>query len=54
MKRNLIALGFGVLGVLAALGGWHLYQDHLLVDALRVNLMQQQAAQAAQQAEKPK
>lgn len=29
VKRNLIALIFGILGVLLALGAWHLYIDHL-------------------------
>ncbi len=34
----------GLLGMLAALAGWHLYQDHLLIDAVRVNIEQSQRA----------
>lgn len=45
MKKNLIALTVGVLGVLLTLAAWHVYEDHLLIDAVRVNL-QQQAQQA--------
>lgn len=45
MRKNLIAIACGILGVLLTLTAWHVYEDHLLVDALRVNL-QQQAQQA--------
>lgn len=42
MIRNLIALLCGVIGVLLALSGWHLYQDHQLIDAIRADLQRQQ------------
>ena len=41
-----IGLAAGILGVLLALLGRHLYQDHLYVDAIRqFNLQQLQRAQ---------
>jgi hypothetical protein len=44
MKMKLTAVGFGVLGVIVALAGWHLYVDHQNFHAL-VNMAIQQAAQ---------
>lgn len=34
MKRNLVALAFGLLGMGVALGAWHLWQDHQNLHAL--------------------
>lgn len=52
MKRNLIALLFGIVGTGAVLAGWHLYEDHqnfhaLLTWANQVVAAQAKAAQAA-------
>lgn len=35
-------------GTLGALVGWHVYQDHLLVDVIRQNAIQQQQQQLQQ------
>lgn len=44
MRRHILSLLFGLLGILVGLAGWHLYQDHQLVDAIRFNAMRQQQA----------
>ena len=48
MRRNLIALGCGLLGAALALGLGHLWADHQLVDSIRAAREQQIAAQAQQ------
>ena len=42
MKTAIIGLASGVLGIVVALVGFHLYQDHLLVDAIRADVMKRQ------------
>lgn len=44
MKRNLIAVGFGIVGVLLALVAVHLYQDHQNFHIMLNYLVQQQKA----------
>ena len=48
MRRNLLTLGCAVVGTLLAIGVWHLWDDHRLVDAIRAAQRAQQAAQAQQ------
>ena len=48
MRRNLVALSFGVVGMGLALVGWHLWDDHRFIDRIRVANAQQIAAQAQQ------
>ena len=48
MTRNLIALGCGLLGTAAALVGWHLWDDHRLIDAIRAAQQAQLARQIEQ------
>lgn len=48
MRRHLLALGCGLLGMGLALLLWHLWDDHRLIDAIRVAQQQQQVAQAQQ------
>ena len=43
---------FGVLGVVIALVGYHLYLDHLLIDNARENAIRQQQQMAQPPAEK--
>ena len=45
--NRLVPFLIGLLGMVAALVGWHLYDDHRLLDSIRVNLQQQQQRQAA-------
>lgn len=51
-KQRAVAVAFGLGGVLLGLGLWHGWQDHANLHAL-VNLVNQQAAQAAQQQRPP-
>lgn len=46
---GLISFVCGLLGVIAALIGYHLYTDHKLVDAVRMDIMQRQMNQNANQ-----
>ena len=39
MREQLKALAWGFLGVLLALGLWHAYQDHRLIDAARAEML---------------
>ena len=48
MRRNVLALAFGLLGMGLALAGWHLWEDHRFIDAIRV-AQQAQIAQQIQQ-----
>ena len=48
MRRNLLALACGLLGMGLMLAGWHLWADHLLVDEIRTARDAQKAAQAQQ------
>ena len=48
MRRNLLALVCGLLGMGLMLVGWHLWADHLFVDAIRA-AQQAQIQQQAQQ-----
>lgn len=38
LRPLLLCFAAGVLGVLLALTAWHLYADHLLIDAARANM----------------
>lgn len=52
MRGYLITAAVGILGGTLAFFLWygigHLYQDHKLVDAIRVNIQQQQQPKTAQ------
>ena len=40
-RTNGVALAFGLLGVGAGLVGWHLWDDHRLIDMIRLDLDRQ-------------
>lgn len=42
MKKHLITLGIGALGALAAWTLVHLYFDHILIDQIRTQIIQEQ------------
>lgn len=48
MTRNLIAIAFGLLGTGLMLVGWHLWDDHRLIDQVRAAQIAQTAQQAQQ------
>lgn len=48
IRRALLTLGCALLGMLLALVGWHLWDDHRLIDAIRAAQANQQAIQAQQ------
>lgn len=56
-RTTSLVIGFLVcfLGVFAALTAWHLYNDHLLIDQIRQNSIQQmqQQMQQMQQQQRP-
>lgn len=53
MRARLLPAAFGFLGVIVALLLWHLWQDHLLVDAIRQNSIQQLQQMQQQQQQRP-
>jgi len=53
IMKNLIAISFGIIGMLIALTFWHIYNDHLLIHAV-VNALSQPKQQVTQPQGQPK